>query len=731
MEKIAFLQDFISPPRLPSPTSETSDTETLSSSHSNAATNSNTHHEEAVTSPSVKQPRGLETEGVTDTEHVSENIHHSSGGAHHSISRLPKLSLPYFSGDPLMWQTFWDSFSAAVHTNPNLTGVQKFNYLRAQLKGDAIRVVAGFPLTDVNYQHSITLLRERFGQPYKLINAHMQALLNLSNVANSLSSLQSFYDTVENHIRGLSSLGKSPESYGDLLTPIVFGKLPKEVQRNLARDHSNSEWTLGKLRSSIMKEIRILETEIHTSGHHDQPDAPLMTTASFFMNTRQHPPQPSSSRKPTNCIYYKQQHSPNSCDTVTNPQDRLAIVKKNNLCFNCLARHKVSQCSSKFRCRHCKRKHHTSLCTDSTQSSGPEKTEPAKIDANDAKKTTITLTPATQKSNVMQSNTQTSSCLLKTAIAMIGSSTGISLEGNILLDEGAQRSFISQEMAAKLNLQPSSKESISLASFGSTSATHTNLPTGVIQIHTVTGDKIPISVLIVPKIAPPLQNMLRTSLQQVPHLKGLQLARPITENESFEISVLIGADYYWSFVQDHVIRGDGPTAVQSKLGYLLSGPVSTYPQSSIAGLFHVSMLSIKEVPNIEQFWNVEAAGTTPSKEDPGKQFLRSYIQSSIICQPDGSYSLRFPWKENHPPLPSNYRVCERRTRSLARRLAHTPDILQTYSEIISEQKSRGFIEQVQTTSSTTSVHYIPHHPVRKESSTTPIRIVYDCSCRQS
>ena len=150
-------------------------------------------------------------------------------------------------------------------------------------------MVAGFPLTDVNYQHSITLLRKRFGQPYKLINAHMQALLNLSNVANSLSSLQSFYDTVENHIRGLSSLGKSPESYGDLFTPIVFGKLPKGVQKSLARDHSNSEWTLGELRSSIMKEIRILETKIHTSGHHDQPDALLMTTASFFMNTRQHP----------------------------------------------------------------------------------------------------------------------------------------------------------------------------------------------------------------------------------------------------------------------------------------------------------------------------------------------------------------------------------------------------------------------------------------------------------
>ena len=34
----------------------------------------------------------------------------------HSVSRLPKLSLPSFSGDPLFWQTFWDSFNAVVWT---------------------------------------------------------------------------------------------------------------------------------------------------------------------------------------------------------------------------------------------------------------------------------------------------------------------------------------------------------------------------------------------------------------------------------------------------------------------------------------------------------------------------------------------------------------------------------------------------------------------------------------
>ena len=55
----------------------------------------------------------------------------------------------------------------------------------------------------------------------------------------------------------------------------------------------------------------------------------------------------------------------------------------------------------------------------------------------------------------------------------------------------------------------------------------------------------------------------------------------------------------------------------------------------------------------------------------------------------------------------------------------------TYSDVISKQELIGFIEKVKTTSSTTSVHYIPHHPERKESSTTPNRIVHDCSCRQS
>ena len=41
-----------------------------------------------------------------------------------------------------------------------------------------------------------------------------------------------------------------------------------------------------------------------------------------------------------------------------------------------------------------------------------------------------------------------------------------------------------------------------------------------------------------------------------------------------EVYVLIGADYYWHFLTGAIKRGEsGPTALQTKVGWVLSGPV--------------------------------------------------------------------------------------------------------------------------------------------------------------
>ena len=307
------------------------------------------------------------------------------------------------------------------------------------------------------------------------------------------------------------------------------------------------------------------------------------------------------------------------------------------------------------------------------------------------------------------------------------------MEGNILFDEGAQRSFITQNLADQLKLQSTSHENISVSSFGAQVSTVKRLAVTSIFIHTLNDIKISVSVLLVPELAAPIRNSVRTHLNQLPYLQGLPLAHPVTSDENFHISVLIGADFYWGFVQDCVVRGDGPTAVESRLGYLLSGPLPLSTSVTTSCVQVSSLSCITEGTDHDTFWNVESIGTTTQKQNSDSEFLTTYLATKITVEPDGSYSLKFPWKSNHPPLLSNYTICAKRTRSMAHRLMKTPALLRMYGAIIEDQERREFIERVNGNleHTTAAIHYIPHHPVKKDLSTTPIRIVYDCSCRQS
>ena len=120
--------------------------------------------------------------------------------------------------------------------------------------------------------------------------------------------------------------------------------------------------------------------------------------------------------------------------------------------------------------------------------------------------------------------------------------------------------------------------------------------------------------------------------------------------------MLIGADAYWSIVQETVIRGPGPTAVESKLGYLLSGPLHSYNTSTTSSVFHLSSVSLYDSPSITPSGNVWEADLVPNKQSA--TFLQEYLRDSATRQSDGTYLVKFLWKPNHPVLPTNKSTCE-------------------------------------------------------------------------
>jgi len=75
---------------------------------------------------------------------------------------VPKLELSSFGGDRTKRIEFWDSFDSSVHTNGSLTNVDKFNYLKGKVFGQAREVISGLALTNENYILAVNILKEGY-----------------------------------------------------------------------------------------------------------------------------------------------------------------------------------------------------------------------------------------------------------------------------------------------------------------------------------------------------------------------------------------------------------------------------------------------------------------------------------------------------------------------------------------------------------------------------------------
>ena len=85
--------------------------------------------------------------------------------------------------------------------------------------------------------------------------------------------------------------------------------------------------------------------------------------------------------------------------------------------------------------------------------------------------------------------------LLKTAVASVGSHNN-HVNAHILFDEGSQRSFITSDVAIKLDLKPETQETISLSTFGGNTSLK-RIDTATIYLETAQEETIPICVIIV------------------------------------------------------------------------------------------------------------------------------------------------------------------------------------------------------------------------------------------
>ena len=127
--------------------------------------------------------------------------------------------------------------------------------------------------------------------------------------------------------------------------------------------------------------------------------------------------------------------------------------------------------------------------------------------------------------------------------------------------------------------------------------------------------------------------------KRYPHLDGLVPAdQSLLDNSVTDIDILIGADYYFEIILGEIRRGDnGPVAVQSEFGWLISGnaqesctennrtitnlmlegPERTYPAD-----FLIDEEGDELTNAVRKFWNTESIGIIETDQLTNREFLR-------------------------------------------------------------------------------------------------------------
>lgn len=401
--------------------------------------------------------------------------------------------------------------------------------------------------------------------------------------------------------------------------------------------------------------------------------------------------------------------------------DRYCKVKASGLCFNCLRRgHRTVDCKSEQLCKTCRRKHHSLLHDDKAVA---KKEQP--IFVPPAAGTIADELPAVQGSvNCAQVPNMKKQVLLSTANVLVCGSGGLKLACRALLDSGSDSNIMSEELARSLNV---AWERIDLPITGlNNSETQVKYKLRTKIISRVNQFSVILDFLVVSKVTTNLP-MVEVDIRSWPIPAGLSLADP-SFHVPDEVQLIIGAELFYDLLMQGrmKISDECPTLVETRLGWIVSGSVFTCSKKIQRNVCNLSVTNEDLNRTLSKFWELEACGEA-SPLNAQEHAVEMHFERTVSRDASGRYIVRLPFNKLKDTLGDSYETARRRFEKLLRTFVDDSKRIR-YTAFMTEYLSLGHM--VEVTDDPLDGHFLPHHAVYKEaSSTTKLRVVFDASSK--
>lgn len=613
--------------------------------------------------------------------------------------RLPAISLPRFDGSFDNWLEFRDSFNSLINKNTNIELIQKYQYLKSSLTGNAANLIKSLPVSEANYETAWELICNRFNNKNSLVFNHIKAIFNSPKLHMSTSKcLRSLIDETTKNLRTLKGLGLPTDHWDVLIIHLLSEKLDSDTlckweEYKFGEDlptfesfrlflESRAQWLEALESHSKCKDNKYLKKNFNTSNQQ-----PSRSFAAYALNCS----MCNNSHKLYNCKEF----------LALTPENRYQTAKSLKLCLNCLESNHYTKKCFKRGCMKCSLKHNVLLHFENK----------CEIQEESSKDKTIAMSSYENNGHDV---------LLSTAVVNVFDNNGKTHTCRVLLDSGSQSNFICSDFCQKLKLTTKRIEMSVTGINQISSVVHSlcNLKFNS-RINNYSAN---ISCLVVPKICTKIPHT-SINIKNLHIPSHIELADP-SFNISSKIDMLIGADLFWDLIcNGHISLGNKlPILHSSRLGWIVSGAISSTNMKST--ICKVSINNLKE--QLSRFWELEECAELKILS-PQEVACEEHFINNVKRDFDGRFIVSIPLLEDISILGDSRQIAEKRFYSLERKLNSNNSFKLQYHDFIKEYINLGHMTQVDPQLNKVMV-FLPHHGVIKEESiTTKLRVVFDGS----